>query len=285
MTEVPAVEAPRRVADLQRAVATLARSQGSTATRLQSLIANVTLAQMLPDSAVKGGTGLKLRYGDAPTRATPDLDTAFRGDLDEFYYELEANLADGWGDFGGKVKRGERRAPDTFPAAYVMQPFVVSLEYRGKGFARVEVEVGFDELESTTRDEVESEISVEILQIFADLGLPTPNPVRVLPLHHQIAQKLHACTEPGSMRAHDIVDLQIMAPHTDPAEVTETATRLFKFRQQHEWSDAVVTPIGEWESLYLTAADGLGVIQDFDAAIVWANAYIDSLRAPVAAAS
>jgi hypothetical protein len=36
---------------------------------------------MLPGSAVKGGTGLKLRFGDTVTRETPDLDTAFRGDL------------------------------------------------------------------------------------------------------------------------------------------------------------------------------------------------------------
>lgn len=58
---------------------------------------------MLPDSAIKGGTGLKLRFGERLTRDTPDVDAAFRGDLDEFRETLAGRLAAGWGGFTGTV--------------------------------------------------------------------------------------------------------------------------------------------------------------------------------------
>lgn len=278
MTVPVTVTAPRRVQDLQRAIARLAVVHGSTSGRLQALIASVVLSQMLPDSAVKGGTGLKLRFGDRLTRATPDLDTAFRGDLDVFEVELKANLDAGWGPFSGKVKRVDPHIPGSGHVAYIMQPFRVSLTYQGKAFAGVDVEVGFDELEATTRDAVEEEMSAEICALFVSLGLDIPRPVRVLPLHHQIAQKLHACTEPGSDRAHDLVDLQIMAPRADRDLVAITATRLFNFRRQQEWVSAAVTAGDGWETKYSAAADGLHVLADVTSAAAWANGYIEELR-------
>ena len=44
---------------------------GTTERRLVVLVGNIALAQMLPDSAIKGGTGLKLRFGELLTRDTP----------------------------------------------------------------------------------------------------------------------------------------------------------------------------------------------------------------------
>jgi hypothetical protein len=148
------LEPPRRVNELRSRIARLAIDRGITVKRLQGLIAGVVLAQMLPDSAVKGGTGLKLRFGDSLTRETPDLDTAFRGDLDEFKSELERNLTARWHDFGGRVREGARRAPNAVPRDYVMQPYRVSLTYLGKDFSGVDLEVGYDELEATTMDGV-----------------------------------------------------------------------------------------------------------------------------------
>ena len=107
------------------------------------------------------------------------------------------------------------------------------------------------------------------------LGLPSPAPVRVLPLHHQISQKLHACSEPGSKRAHDLVDLQLMAPMADAALVRQTAERLFAFRAAHPWPPTVVAGEG-WEVRYADAAEGL-VVLDLEAAVEWVNKYIASL--------
>jgi hypothetical protein len=278
--EAAAVEAPRNVNKLRGAVAVAATARKTTARRVQSLVGNVVLAQMLPDSAVKGGTGLKLRFGDRMTRETPDLDAAFRGDREAFLAELNANLKEGWGDFTGTAVEVAQRAPaelvERITFAYVMQPATVKLSYRGKSFMSVDLEIGYDELEATTKEPDELEMSDEVRVLFAELGLPAPAPVRVLPLHHQISQKLHACSEPGSERAHDLVDLQLMAPVADSTLVRETSERLFAFRAGHAWPPTVVAAEG-WEARYTEAANGLQVRQSLDDAVAWANAYIASL--------
>ena len=266
-------EPPKRVADLFRAIAALSKELETTERRLVALVGNVALSQMLPDSAIKGGTGLKLRFGERLTRDTPDVDAAFRGDLDEFRDQLAENLAVGWGGFTGTVTRGAKRGPETVPEAYVMQPFRVTLKYHGRTFKGVDLEVGYDELEATTKEEPEFEMSDEVLRVFATLGLLEPAPVRVQPLHHQIAQKIHACTAPGSDRAHDLVDLQLIVPMTDAALVATTTKRLFRFRAEHEWPPTL-TATANWESLYADAAEGLEVLPTVAEAIAWLNDYI-----------
>ena len=270
------VEPPKNAQKLRVAIETAAHGRKATVKRLQALVGNVIVAQMLPDSAVKGGTGLKLRFGDTVTRETPDLDAAFRGDRERFIADLNTNLQAGWGDFTGKATAGQQRAPNELlervTYEYVMQPAKVSLQYRKRPFMSVELEIGYDELEATTKETVDLEMSDDVLTLFAELGLQVPDPVRVLPLHHQISQKLHACSEPGSDRAHDLVDLQLMTPHADPALVRETAVRLFAFRKSHEWPPTVVKNDG-WKIRYDDAAEGLEV-RDLDDAVTWVNEYI-----------
>lgn len=277
MTTEPARD-PGSVNELRRRVTNLAAARNTTVKRLQALVANVIVGQMLPDTAIKGGTGLKLRFGDTLTRETPDLDTAFLGDLNEFRESFERNGAEGWGPFTARIVQGRKRAPDHVPAAYVMQPFTVKLNYRNKPFGTVTVEVGYDELEATTDEAPEIVASTEAAEIFAALGLPEPGPLRVLPLHHQVAQKIHACSEPGSDRAHDLVDLQIMTPDLDDRLVAETCRRLFAFRQLHAWPP-IITPAGDWAPAYEDAAFGLDVLAGVGEAIAWANDYIARLAA------
>jgi hypothetical protein len=269
---------PGSVNELRRRITAAAAARSSTVKRLQSLIVNVTLAQMLPPAAVKGGTGLKLRLGDAMTRQTPDLDAAFRGDRDAFLTGLSANLRQGWGPFTGTVIEGRPRPPAGVPSAYVMQPYTVKLLFHGRPFGTVAVELGYDELEATTSEPIERVLAPEVLALFSELGLGTPAPVRVLPLHHQIAQKLHACTEPGNERAHDLVDLQLLAPLAGDGLAGATTRRLFTFRRQHSWP-ALVIPGPTWTSLYADAAEGLDVLADLDAAIDWTNHYIARINA------
>jgi len=274
-------EAPKNASALQRELARVAREWPSTVKRLQSLLANVVVAQMVPDAAVKGGTGLKLRFGENLTRETPDLDAAFRGDREVFLEDFTSRLSEGWGYFTGKAVVRDQRAPadliERVSTAYVMQPIDIKLSYRGKSFTTVELELGYDELEATTREPIEHELSDDIVRLFTEVGLPTPNPVRVLPLHHQISQKLHACSEPGSPRAHDLVDLQLMCPRVDQAKVAEACVRLFRFRQFHSWPPTVVAADG-WAQRYEAAAEGLDV-RGLDDAITWINEYIADLAA------
>ena len=47
----------------------------------RSLVANAIVASMMPSGAIKGGSSLKVRFGDALTRFTTDLDTAKNEEL------------------------------------------------------------------------------------------------------------------------------------------------------------------------------------------------------------
>lgn len=117
----------------------------------------------------------------------------------------------------------------------------------------------------------------DVRALFAGLGLDLPEQVPVLAAHHQIAQKLHACTEPGGTRAHDLVDIQLLAPQADQARVADAARRIFRFRKRHPWPPAVV-PNQDWGPLYDEAAVGLPVAPDVRSAAAWAIGYIKDLH-------
>lgn len=94
--------------------------------RLRTLMANAVVAQMLPDGVVKGGSAIKMRYGNARTRYTTDLDTASATDPVAYAEALGEALSTGWEGFTGRVV--ERR-----PAARGMGKAVLDA---GGGIAR-----------------------------------------------------------------------------------------------------------------------------------------------------
>ena len=71
----------------------------------------------------------------------------------------------------------------------------------------------------------EAFISEEIVEIFKTLYLDIPRPVPLMPLTHQVAQKLHGLSDIGGNRAHDLIDLQLIFAHggVDLAEVHRIA--------------------------------------------------------------
>lgn len=73
------------------------------ALRVRRLMANIIVGQLLPDGAVKGGSVLKLRYGQSSTRFSMDLDTARATDLAEYVQRLEDALVAGWEGFTGTL--------------------------------------------------------------------------------------------------------------------------------------------------------------------------------------
>ena len=176
--------------------------------RLRTTLANTIVGQMLPNGVVKGGTALKLRYGIAKTRFTTDLDTARSDSVDAFIEELGARLAEGWEGFTGRIVPRRPANPTGIPTQYVMQPSDIKMSYLGRSWCTVRLEVGHNEVGDA--DEPEWCISRDIVEMFLRVGFPEPSPVPLMPLHHQIAQKLHGLSEPGSGRAHDLVDLQLI---------------------------------------------------------------------------
>lgn len=218
-------------------------------TETRSIMANAIVGQMLRGGVVKGGSGLKLRYGISCTRATMDLDTACQGDIIAFVKELDERLKEGWNGFTGKVVQREPATPKNVPPEYVMQPYAVRLSYNGQSWCTVDLEIGFNEVGDA--DEREFALSEEIADIFVCLGFPVPNTVPLMKCEYQIAQKLHGLTEPKSRRAHDLVDLQLIVERSkvDFALTAKICRRLFAFRRMQPWPPKVINGT-DWYSLY-----------------------------------
>lgn len=237
---------------------------------IRSMMANVLVGQFLPEGVVKGGSSLKLRYGNRNTRVTTDFDAAARHDRERYIDQLTERLAVGWEGFTFEVVRMKPAQPKNTPCAYVMHPFSIKVSYTGKPWCTVDLELGHNEVGDA--DEAEWYESSEVNAAFAQLGFPAPGKVPVMPLKYQIAQKLHGASEPGSERAHDLVDLQLIFKRSkiDLAEVRHVCERIFAYRKMQSWPPTIVAN-EKWDERYAAASEGLPVLPTADEAVDWAN--------------
>jgi hypothetical protein len=247
-------------------------------------LANTVIGQMLPAGAVKGGAAMYFRYGDA-SRFSVDLDASQALAIKEFHQAFQERLAEGWGGFTGTIAERPKAEPAGVPDKYVLQPYSINLLFNGSKWPHtIAFELSRDELDSTASPEYD--ISADTLELFEALGLPTPEPVPLVPIVHQMAQKLHAITLPDSERAHDLIDLQLMhsTRTVDLDELAITTKRLFAFRQTHPWP-ATVKPTSTWNDLYQAAQEGMDptsphaevVANSLDTAVEWANRLLADL--------
>lgn len=262
---------PRNITALNQRINNLEGGE-ILAFRRRTTMALVVVGQMLPDGAVKGGSAMALRYGSS-TRFTLDLDAARARDLATFHADFEERLREGWGGFTGRLVERTPPKPMGIPASYVMKPFDVKLDYEGKPWCTVSFELGHNEIGDA--DHPEFVLAPSISEMFTSVGLPTPDPVAVMPIDHQIAQKIHASTVSGSDRARDLVDLQLLGTREqlDLTMVRATCIRLFDYRKAHAWPPSVVEG-ADWVTLYAEAAEGLDVAADVAAAIEWLSKFI-----------
>lgn len=268
--------APNSKVNLDKAIQRFAGDILSS-NQLRNLMANSIVAQMIDDGVVKGGSGLKFRYGEKVTRVTLDLDTACSTGLDEFLKSLKVQLAEGWNGFSGEVVVCRQASPRGIPFEYVMQPCDVKLSYRGKSWYTVQLEVGHNEIgDADVYDMVE--VPDVLAELFAFLGLPKPSPIRAMRLEYQIAQKLHGVSAPNSKRVHDLIDLQLImtSAQIDIILVSQLCRRLFRYRRCQTWPPHVVK--GEsWDEAYENQKGDLPVLPMVDEAITWVNDLIEMI--------
>ena len=179
----------------------------------------------------------------------------------------------GWCGFTGHVVPRSPAHPEGVPEQYVMQPYDVKLSYNGKSWLTVPLEIGHDEIGDA--DEVEYGLADDVAALFEAVGLPSPGLSPLMALHHQIAQKLHAVSAPGSERAHDLIDLQVICKlgDVDLQRTRETCLRLFAYRKQQQWPPSIVAD-DSWTGLYDAQAEGLDVMATAKDAVAWANELI-----------
>lgn len=276
--------APTNATSLAARLRNLCRERDIPEGRVRRLLAVAVVGQLLARTGVgvvKGATNLEVRVGTGRTRVSSDLDTVRRVSLEEFRDRLAEALRAGWEGFTGVV--ADRGPIDTpAPAAYRPHRLRVRLLYRGGDFTSLAIEVSPEEIDAL--GEPEAITSQEAVGWCEELGLPTPASIPALPLVHQIAQKLHACTAPDSDdwtndRVHDLVDLQIaMEGYTgNYRPIKAAAVRLFSYRDGHPWPPTVTARDG-WADRYPQEAAGLSVIADLDAAIAWTNDLVTRIQ-------
>jgi hypothetical protein len=268
------IGAPTGVRSLEQRIRNLEGSDGLVFRRRVGM-ALVVVGQMLPEGAIKGGSAMALRFGRG-TRFTQDLDAARVQPLARFRSDFEDSLVAGWAGFTGRLIEKSAPRPTGVPPAYVMQPFEVKLDYLGRAWCTVKFELGHNEIGDA--DDPEYHLSDDLAQLFIEVGLEAPKPVRVMRSDHQIAQKLHAVSADQSERARDLVDLQLLGREDDLdlIQVTTTCVRLFDYRRQQAWPPTIAVGPG-WETLYTDATEDLDVIRGVDEAVAWANDFVQRI--------
>ena len=266
---------PNTCTNLIRAINTVAA--GTDAVRLSRQLANVIVGQMLPDGVIKGGSSLMFRYGSRLTRYTRDVDTARVMEHGEYVARLQRALAAGWNGFTADLVEVEPAKPKDVPGKYVMRPYDAKLKYMGRPWQTVRIEIGHNEIGDA--DEYEESLPEELTAAFEEMQFPRPQPLRVMKLSYQIAQKLHALSEEGSDRAHDLIDLMLIGRQSqlDFVDIKSKCMRLFDYRRKQAWPPEIKKG-DEWDAKYEAALDTIrdnsDICRTVDEAVAWANEFV-----------
>ncbi len=214
---------------------------------------------------IKGGGGLQLRLG-ARARTTSDLDTAFRGDIIEARDLLRSALIRGWSGFEGVLSDEVEitRAGITPPPWRAR----IKLAYKSKPFSTVAFEMSAAEGASLDFPEYHS-VAISL----APVQLPDPGKIAFLPARYQIAQKLHACTEPPTgdhpnTRVRDLYDILLIAELVELEEypaLSAACREIFELRGRHTWPP-VLSEQPSWRETWRRLAEDRQVGLTFDQA-------------------
>lgn len=240
---------------LQRWLTEWAAAESVTAGRLQRRVSVLVVSAMLDhvrDAAgdhrfvAKGGAALEMRFGSR-ARTSKDFDAVYRGALDDAVAEVDTAVATEWNGFLGRVTRIGRVEVPGLQVKPVR--FEIKLTFKGKPFSTVPMEVAAPEGDALRR--------VDTVEVSLDpVGLPVPPTVPCLSVRYQIAQKLHACTDPlegqqPNDRAHDLADLILLEEllDADLGDVRAACVDVFSIRDRQPWPPALVAP-PHWPRLW-----------------------------------
>ncbi|WP_129670070.1 nucleotidyl transferase AbiEii/AbiGii toxin family protein [Phytoactinopolyspora endophytica] len=234
---------------------------------------------------LKGGTLLQHQL-NATARTTKDVDGLVRGDLDEFLLILEDALAEPWGPL--MLRRDEVEVVDVPTKIIRPRRFDIVLELRGVTWRRIQFEVSPDEAGIGQDSE-----AIEPPPL-GGFGLPDPETLVGIAMRFQIAQKIHAVSDPHNPpnsvndRARDIVDLCLLqdlaAATGSPTlpEIRAAGVALFEARAQEagqlglptrSWAPTVIGH-GHWGDDFVRAASQASIDLSLDEAVAAVNAWI-----------
>ncbi|WP_419707944.1 nucleotidyl transferase AbiEii/AbiGii toxin family protein [Promicromonospora sp. NFX87] len=292
----PKANPPRSTAILSQWINQAEKTLGVPAAggRMGWLVASTVVVAVLqravdatgtPSFLLKGGTLLQHRLGQS-ARATSDVDGLVRGDIDDFLSALDDALEEPWGPL--EMSRSEIEIIQTPTRIIAPRRLNIYADIRGQRWRKVQVELAPDEGGAGTTPE---SVPAPTLDPF---GLPSPDTLAALAMRYQIAQKLHACSDPHDPptwvndRPRDVVDLLLLRGLVTEegiptnAEVLEAARAVFEARaadaetlgrQARHWPPQVVAH-PHWPKDYQRAAQDAGVEATLDEAVTAVNEWI-----------
>ena len=243
-----------------------------------------------PRFLLKGGTYLQHRL-DWAGRSTKDVDGIVRGDIDGFLDALDRSLREPWGPL--RLSRTETEVIQTPTRVLRPRRFDVKVALRGVVWRSVKVEISPDEAGIGDHPFVFATPSL------SHFGLPSPDALVGIALRFQIAQKLHACTDPHDPphavndRPRDLVDLLLLRDllasdtATTDADLRAAGQAVFDTRAAEaeqlglvarHWPPAVQSH-PHWPDDYARAAGDADLTVTLDDAIAELNDWIDKLDA------
>ena len=278
----PPIKPPRNEHELELRLVRMLGNDNRRMLVMRTMMANAIAGQFLPKGAIlKGGGSLRFRFGSSFTRNTIDFDTTRRGDLDAFLTEFKKSLEAGWNGFSGQLIILPQASPKGVPFDYVMQPIDLKLLYKGQAWCTVNLEISHDEANAT--DEYDMiPAPKDVLDAFRSLGFPSPKPIALITLEHQIAQKLHGASglSEHNQRAHDLIDLQVIIQNEDIdlKKVRSICRHLFAQRKMQPWP-TLITVKDRWAEIYNAQKLDLKVLEKVEDAVIWANVLIAKIDA------
>lgn len=295
----PKGKEPNSVATLTKWIDYAERQLGGQNTgRLSWLVASsvvVAKLQQVVDNQggvrfiLKGGTLLQYRLG-LSTRATKDVDGIVRGSIDSFIQVLDAQLRGQWGaiDFA-RSEVEEIRVPSK-----TINPrcFYIKLSLRNKLWRKVKIEISPDE------GKAGSSYEPFVPPSLSGFGLPTPDTLVGLQLSYQVAQKIHAASDPHippdyiNERPRDLVDLVLL--HSMIAETGKPSANELKAaiqdifdaraaearatRRNPRLLPARIVAYPHWNGDYQKTAHEVGVDLPMNEAVLLINAWFEEIQ-------
>ena len=233
---------------------------------------------------VKGGVYIEFNLG-LRARTTKDVDTMFRGSVDDFADRLDEALAEPWGPF-----KLERTAVEVIDAPKLAKPrrFWVRVYAKGQVWRRIQVEVSFPEGDMAARSQL---VAAPNIGFF---GLDTPERLVGVAMDYQIAQKLHAASDPDeegheNQRVHDIVDVLLIRNEfyrgKPPASLKAACLDIFAYRANE--AAQLGRPVRGWPPAFLIneywcrgyppLAESLGIALTLEEAVATVEKWVQEI--------
>lgn len=237
---------------------------------------------------LKGGLFMEFHLG-LDARVTKDVDALFRGGVERFESALDAAISEPWGPF-----TLQRTAIEEITGARRLakpRRFDLKLLIKGTVWRRIKVEISFPE--GHIADGLES-VPTPRAGFF---GIPTPDHLSGIAMAYQVAQKLHACTDPDDPpeflndRVRDVVDLLLIRDRfyggLAAIDVRAACVDVFSARAAEasevgqpvrRWPPVLAVPNEEWVRAYPALAESVDISLTLDQAVSALNDWIVSME-------